>query len=218
MNIIQMNIAELRHPEKNVRNHSKKQIKEMMRSLDKFKQFRPIVVDENNTILCGNGLVMAMREKGETTVDVLKYENLSEKDKKKLMIADNQIASLGTDNFDVIEEFIKSLDGDLDVPGYDEEMIATLVMSDEELEREVMNYGTFPIEQIESVKSNEGFEQKPVAQTFQQTESSQAVNAYQNSAPQGFAPAQHEEPMETSYAETQRYVVCPHCGEKIYLE
>ena len=63
MNIIQMNIAELRHPEKNVRNHSKKQIKEMMRSLDKFKQFRPIVVDENNTILCGNGLVMAMRER-----------------------------------------------------------------------------------------------------------------------------------------------------------
>lgn len=212
MKTIKMNLADLRHPEKNVRNHSQKQIKEMKRSLEKFGQFRPIVVDETNTILCGNGLVTAMRDMGYTEADVLKYDHLSDKDKKKLMIADNQIASLGTDNFEVIEEFIKSLDGDIDVPGYDEEMLKTLIMDDEELEREVMNYGSFSDEQIESVKSKEGVEQKPVEQTYQQTESRQVVDAWQNNAP---VP---EEPMQTSTAETQRYVICPHCGEKIYLE
>lgn len=212
MKTIKMNIADLRHPEKNVRNHSQKQIREMKRSLEKFGQFRPIVVDETNTILCGNGLVTAMREMGYTEADVLKYDHLSEKDKKKLMIADNQIASLGTDNFAVIEEFIKSLDGDIDVPGYDEEMLKTLIMDDEELEREVMNYGSFSNDQIEAVKRNEGMEQKPIEQTYQ-TENRPAM-----SAPQGNTYMPPEEPMQTSHAETQRYVICPHCGEKIYLE
>lgn len=211
MKTVKMMIADLRHPEKNVRNHSQKQIKEMKRSLEKFGQFRPIVVDETHTILCGNGLVTAMREMGYTEADVLKYEHLSEKDKKKLMIADNQIASLGTDNFSVIEEFIKSLDGDIDVPGYDEEMLKTLIMDDEELEREVMNYGSFSSEQIEAVKSNEGMEQRPVEQTHQSTE-------YRQSAPQGNSYMPPEEQMQSSKAETQRYVICPCCGEKIYLE
>ena len=212
MKTIRMNIADLRHPEKNVRNHSQKQIKEMKRSLEKFGQFRPIVVDETNTILCGNGLVTAMREMGHTEADVLKYDHLSDKDKKKLMIADNQIASLGTDNFSVIEEFIKSLDGDLDVPGYDEEMLRTLVMDDEELQAEVMKYGNFSEEQIDAVKSNEGVEHKPVEQTYKQTEAREIVNEWQGRTP---VP---EEPMQTSTAETQRYVICPHCKEKIYLE
>lgn len=213
MKTIKMNISDLRHPEKNVRNHSQKQIKEMKRSLEKFGQFRPIVVDETNTILCGNGLVTAMREMGYTEADVLKYDHLSDKDKKKLMIADNQIASLGTDNFSVIEEFIKSLDGDIDVPGYDEEMLRTLIMDDDELEAEVMNYGTFSTEQIESVKSNEGVERKPVTQTYEQTEARKIVNGWQDGATND-----PEEEMGTSRAETQRYVICPHCGEKIYLE
>lgn len=208
MKTIKMEISELQHPKKNVRNHSQKQIKEMIRSLDMFGQFRPIVVDENNVILCGNGLVTAMREKGIAEADVLKYDNLTDKQKKKLMIADNQIASLGTDNFEVIEEFIKSLDGDIDVPGYDEEMLKTLVMDDEELEAEVMSYGKFSEDQIEAVKSNEGIEQKPVAPVNYQTENRADT----------FSPAPNEEPMNTSTAETQRYVICPHCGEKIYLE
>lgn len=212
MKTIKMKITELQHPEKNVRNHSQKQIKEMIRSLDMFGQFRPIVVDENNVILCGNGLVTAMRERGIEEADVLKYTNLTDKQKKKLMIADNQIASLGTDNFSVIEEFIKSLDGDIDVPGYDEDMLKTLIMDDDELEAEVMGYGKFSEDQIESVKSNEGVEQRPVQQTYQQTEARAIVNDWQNGAS---AP---EEPMNTSTAETQRYVICPHCNEKIYLE
>lgn len=213
MNTIKMNLSELRHPEKNVRNHSQKQIKEMIRSIKKFEQIRPVIVDENNVILCGNGLVMALREMGKTEADVLKYENLSANDKKKLMIADNQIASLGTDNFSVIEEFIKSLDGDLDVPGYDEEMIRTLVMDDEELEREVMNYGSFSKEQIDGVRSYEGAAQEPIKHTYQPpVGNDSAAGGYQ---PNPNIPEEH---MKTSTAETQRFVICPVCGEKIYIE
>lgn len=210
MKTLKMNLSELKFPERNVRKHPPKQINEMKRSIKMFGQFRPIVVDETNTILAGNGLVMAMQEMGYTEADVLKYENLTESQKKKLMIADNQVASMGVDDFDTIEQFIRELD-DLDVPGYDEKSLEVLIADSEEVTESVMNYGVFPQEEIQQVKKNEGIEQKPVEQTYEQTQSRSVVNSYDSRQ-------QNEEQMETSYAETQRYVICPHCGEKIYLE
>ena len=43
-------------PEKNVRIHTEQQLREFERSVRMFGQIRPIVVDENNVILAGNGL------------------------------------------------------------------------------------------------------------------------------------------------------------------
>lgn len=198
-----MRIDELQHPEKNVRKHSRKQIDEMKRSLDMFEQFRPIVVDETNTILCGNGLVMAMREMGTEEAEVIKYEGLNSNQKKKLMIADNQIASLGTDNMEVIEEFIKSLDGDLDVPGYDQDTLEMLVAESDEVTAQVMNYGVYTPDEIEGVRRNEDVQMQPVKQTYQEPIQRTGVT---------------EQDRTSTTPESEQWVICPHCGEKIYLE
>lgn len=202
-----MKIDELQHPEKNVRRHSRKQIDEMKRSLDMFEQFRPIVVDENNTILCGNGLVMAMREMGTEEAEVIKYEGLNSNQKKKLMIADNQIASLGTDNMEVIEEFIKSLEGDLDVPGYDKDTLEMLVAESDEVTERALSYGVYTPDEIESVKKYEEKPIEPVKQTFQEP--------IQRT---GFTEPIPAENRTTTTPEQEQWVICPHCGEKIYLE
>lgn len=202
-----MRIEELQHPEKNVRKHSKKQIEEMKRSLNMFGQFRPIVVDETNTILCGNGLITAMREMGVEEAEVIKYDNLTPNQKKKLMIADNQIASLGTDNMEVIEEFIKSLEGDLDVPGYDEATLEMLVAESEEVTKEVMSYGVYQPDEIESVKHYEDNPVQPVKQTYQPP-----IERVGSTEP---IPA---EDRTSATAEREQWVICPHCGEKIWLE
>lgn len=210
-----MKISELHHPDKNVRKHSRKQIDEMKRSIEKFGQFRAIVVDEQNIIRCGNGLVMALREMGEEECDVIKYENLTESDKKKLMIADNQIASLGTDDMEVIEEFIKSLD-DFDVPGYDAETIEMLVAEGEAVTEEVMKYGVYTPEEVESVRKYEDMPIKPVTQTYQEPVQRTGMTEpnYDNVR---VTPAQ-DMPRETIPMEREQYVICPHCGEKIWLE
>jgi len=202
-----MRVDELVHPEKNVRKHSRKQIEEMKRSLDMFQQFKHVVVDENNIILCGNGIVTAMREMGREEAEVIKYEGLTEKQKKKLMIADNQISSLGTDDMEVIEEFIKSLGDDLDVPGYDEETLEMLVAESEEVTKEVMNYGVYTPDEIESVKRYEDSEVTPVRQTFQPP-----IERVGSTAP---IPAEERTSATT---EREQWVICPHCGEKIWLE
>ena len=149
MKIQIMNISELQHPEKNVRKHPEKQLKELQRSIKMFGQIRPVIVDENNIILAGNGLTQALREMGETQVKVLKMSNLSEKDKIKLMLADNRTYSLGFDDHDNIFELLSQLDGDFDVPGYDEELLEELLAEDEEVEENLQNYGVLNKEEIQ---------------------------------------------------------------------
>lgn len=126
MKVIKKRLDDLKHPEKNVRIHSEQQIRELKRSLEKFGQTRALVVDENNVILIGNGLYEAMVSLGYQEASVYVKTELSENDKKKLMIADNKTYALGIDNLDTLNEFLEELQGDLDIPGYDEDDRRTL--------------------------------------------------------------------------------------------
>ena len=118
MEIVTRNLSELKHVEGNTRLHSAKQIKEYIRSIEMFGQLRPMVIDENNVVLAGNGLLAAMRKMGTTQGACHVVKGLNANEKKKLMIADNRIAELGEENQFAFEEIIRELSGDVDIPGY----------------------------------------------------------------------------------------------------
>lgn len=142
MKIVKKKLSELKPPERNVRIHSEKQTKEFVRSLESFGQIRPIVIDEDNTILAGNGLYAALVAKGDTSADCYIVTGLSENEKKKLMLADNKIYSLGVDDMDVFEQFLKELGDDIDIPGYDEELLKTITADMEDVDEMLSGYGT----------------------------------------------------------------------------
>lgn len=208
MQIVKMKLSELKSPDKNVRYHNEKQIKEFGRSLEKFGQIRPVVVDEDHVIRCGNGLVEAMRSLGYETAEVYVMANLSENDKKKLMIADNRIYGLGVDNLETINQFFEELKGDLDIPGYDEEILNTIVSEAEEITEKLSEFGTLDDEEIEEMKAG----------AAKSTAAPQPVDSS--------APTSQDEQPETEATEqtaemadntNQSYVICPKCGEKIWL-
>ena len=62
MEIVTKSLEELKSPEKNVRLHGDRQIKEYMRSVEMFGQVRPLIIDENNVVLCGNGLFQTLQQ------------------------------------------------------------------------------------------------------------------------------------------------------------
>ena len=84
MIIEKIRLSELKLPEKNIRIHGDRQIQEFVRSVEMFGQIRPIVIDENNVILCGNGLYSALSAMGKTEAEVYRYTNLTESQKKKM--------------------------------------------------------------------------------------------------------------------------------------
>lgn len=209
MEIITMKLVDLVKPEKNVRIHTEQQLKEFQRSVKMFGQIRPIVVDENNVILAGNGLYETLIAMGKETADVYKYDNLTENQKKKLMIADNKIFSLGIENLDTLNSFLEDLQGDLDIPGFDEDILKQMVSEAEDVTEKLSEYGTLDDEEIQSIK--ESGERKE--QQIQKAEAEQATPA-----PQPIAQPQQEMPENSEdTTEVKKFVICPKCGEKIWL-
>lgn len=217
MKVIKKRLDDLKHPEKNVRIHSEQQIRELKRSLEKFGQTRALVVDENNVILIGNGLYEAMVSLGYQEASVYVKTELSENDKKKLMIADNKTYALGIDNLDTLNEFLEELQGDLDIPGYDEEILQQMVADADEVTEKISEYGALDESEIQKIKeANEKREQKAAAAEISDNNSensSENLNTSDNQSSE----RQNTTETEPEITETRKFVICPNCGEKIWL-
>jgi hypothetical protein len=150
----EVSIAALKTPEKNTRIHPEKQIQEMRRSLQKWGQYKNIVVDENNLVLAGNGLVEAMRAEGMKKAWALILYDLTENEKKKLMMADNKTAGLGVDNLNNIEELIGELAGDFDIPGFDDDVLKSISAASEEISQALDDYGKATEENLSEIDAH----------------------------------------------------------------
>ncbi len=210
MEIITMKLTDLVKPEKNVRIHTEQQLAEFQRSVKMFGQIRPIVIDEKNVILAGNGLYDTLIAMGKETADVYRYDNLTENQKKKLMVADNKIFSLGIDNLDTLNSFLEDLQGDLDIPGFDEEILKQMVSEAEDITDKLSEYGTLDEEEIQAIKENAERKEQQI----------QKMESEQESVPQETVLTQPDSVTndnEEKTAEESQYVICPKCGEKIWL-
>lgn len=208
MKVIKMQLSELVRPEKNVRIHAEQQLKEFERSIEMFGQIRPIVVDENNVILAGNGLYETLMRMGYKEADVYKYTNLTENQKKKLMIADNKIFNLGIDNIETLNSFLDDLKDDLDIPGYDSDILKQMVSDADEITEKISEYGILDKEEIEDIKEkNQKIEEREM-------KTQQNNDENQDNIPE--SDVVHKEYNEET-ADIKKFVICPNCGEKIWL-
>ena len=205
-----MKLADLVKPEKNVRIHTEQQLKEYQRSVKMFGQIRPIVVDENNTILAGNGLYDTLIAMGKETADVYQYDNLTENQKKKLMIADNKIFSLGIENLETLNSFLEDLRGDLDVPGFDEELLKQMVSEAEDITDKLSEYGTLNEDEIQNIKKVAEKREQQIQKIERKEEPEEAQILSENTSQE--LAADNED-----ITNIKKFVICPNCGEKIWL-
>lgn len=211
MKQLTMKLKDLVRPERNIRIHTEKQLAEFERSVRMFGQIRPIVVDENNIILAGNGLYETLLRMNREEALVYKYEDLTEAQKKKLMIADNKIFSLGIENLDTLNEFLEELEGDLDIPGFDEDILRQMVADADEITEKISEYGTLDEEEVRKIKeANEKREQAEATYNGADQETDLPLQAPERQS--GGDAGVGQDP-----AETGRFVICPKCGERIWL-
>lgn len=202
MKIVKKPLSELRPPERNVRMHTEKQLKEFRRSVEMFGQIRPLVVDEGGVILAGNGLYEALRSMGRTEADCYVVTGLSEAKKKKLMLADNRVFDLGVDDLETLDAFILELKDDLDIPGFEEDLLQAMVMEVDAAGDALREYGVIEPEKAEAIKeTRERYEAQENAAAQTATEVTPATDG---------EPAAPGEP-------AGRYILCPKCGERIWL-
>ena len=210
MKVIKKNLAELHKTKVNIRRHSDRQIAEYIRSLKMFGQIRPLVVTEDGEILVGNGMFDALTAMGAETCDVFVVEGLNTAQRKKLMLADNKVYELGFTDVDVLDDIIQELNGDFDVPGYDPDLLDMLAKNPVEAGEEVTGYGTvYPTVSSEKKDSQEvsfGEATGPVYAPPVKSEDGAYV-----------APTSPSVSAPEASTEERPFVICPKCGEKIWL-
>ena len=207
MKVTVKSLSELKPMEKNVRRHSQKQITEYVRSIKMFGQIKPLVVDEEGLILIGNGLFEALKTMGADKADCYVMTGMSEKEKKKLMLADNRVYDLGMTDMDAFDEIIKSLEGDIDVPGWDADLLETLNSTISEVNEMVENYGSYDPEDISHInaRQNSG------------SDDSDSSITPMNDQGQG-NPSPGIRTQETANNRNLEHtIICPKCGEAIQI-
>jgi hypothetical protein len=115
-------IERLRPYERNPRTHSDAQVDQIAASMVEFGWTNPILVDENAGILAGHGRLLAARKLGLAEVPVIRFEHLSEAQKRAYVLADNQIALQAGWSEELLAEelaWLRDERFDLDLIGFD---------------------------------------------------------------------------------------------------
>jgi ParB-like chromosome segregation protein Spo0J len=112
----------LRPYERNPRTHSEAQVDQIAASMVEFGWTNPVLVDEQGGILAGHGRLLAARKLGLAEVPVIRFEHLSEAQKRAYLIADNQLTlNSGWDDDLLSAElaWLRDERFDLDLIGFD---------------------------------------------------------------------------------------------------
>lgn len=208
MNIKTVKLNKLTEAEVNARRHSETQIEAFKKSVEQFGQIRPIVVDEDYEIIAGHGLKIAMEALGLTEGKVLIMTGISEVDKRKLMLADNKIYELGSADNDGIMQLMNEIkfdfNGDLDIPGYDADILdSVLVGSLDDIDEVITEYGKVDEERVEKI--SEIIERKNEEELL-----SKPQEMVLNESVVKVQPA-------TKTESARPYAICPNCGEHVWL-
>ena len=92
MKIEVTSVHELRPYPNNARTHSKKQIRQIANSIQKFGFCNPVLIDDAKQIIAGHGRVEAAKLLGIDAVPTCRLSHLSEADKRAYILADNKLA------------------------------------------------------------------------------------------------------------------------------
>ena len=93
MNTEYTHVRELQAYPHNARTHSKKQIRQIAKSIERFGFNNPVLIDDQKQIIAGHGRVEAAKLLGLHAVPTIRLSHLSEADKRAYILADNQLAA-----------------------------------------------------------------------------------------------------------------------------
>ena len=115
-------VADLKPYARNARTHSKKQVKQIARSIERFGFVNPILVDEEGAIIAGHGRCAAAKLLGMEAVPTVRLSHLSADERRAYVLADNQLAAKAGWDRDLLAKEVQTLidvEFDLDLAGFD---------------------------------------------------------------------------------------------------
>jgi DNA modification methylase len=121
MAIEAMAVARLRPFAKNARVHSKKQIRQIADSIQRFGFTNPVLISDDDEIIAGHGRVQAAKLLGMESVPTLRLSHLNAAQRRAYVLADNKLAlNAGWDREVLAIELqaLADLEFDVEVTGF----------------------------------------------------------------------------------------------------
>jgi len=115
-------VHELQPYKNNARTHSKRQIRQIARSIEKFGFCNPVLIDDARQIIAGHGRVEAAKQLGIDSVPTCRLSHLSEADKRAYVLADNKLAQKAGWNKELLAielQGLIELDVEIELTGFD---------------------------------------------------------------------------------------------------
>lgn len=120
MKIVRRKVSELKPYENNAKIHTPEQIGQIVESIRLFGFNDPIAIDENDMIIEGHGRLLALQAMGETEVDCIPLEGLTEEQKRAYIHVHNQLTMNTGFDLDILEQELRSIEGiDMGFFGFD---------------------------------------------------------------------------------------------------
>jgi ParB-like chromosome segregation protein Spo0J len=131
--IEQVRLSDIKKDPRNSRTHSDHQILQIANSIREFGFLIPILLDNDNQLIAGEGRVEGAHLLKMETVPAIRAEHLSDRQRRAFALADNKIAMNAGWNFEILSEELSelaALDFDLNITGFDEQEIDSLLKDD----------------------------------------------------------------------------------------
>ncbi len=102
---IETKILKLSEIKPNPKNPKKHDDELLYQSMKEFEYTSPMIVDEKNMLLVGEGRLGAMKRAGYTSAEVVVKRGLTEKQKERYMLLDNKLTERGGWDAELLKEF-----------------------------------------------------------------------------------------------------------------
>lgn len=159
--VVYRTIDELKVDPKNPRDHSPKQVKQLVRSIETFGFTSPVLIDRNLKVIAGHGRILAAKKTNLLEIPTICLDHLSPHQATAYMIADNRLTEIATWNDELLAEHLQflsslELDFDLDVIGFDIGEIDLRIGNGSSISDEVMDQSEADVDLQETAVTRMG--------------------------------------------------------------
>lgn len=139
--VVERPIHELTPHDKNPRTHSKRQIKQIAKSIKRFGFVNPVLLDKDGNILAGHGRIEAAKSLGLASVPALDIGAMSDAERRAYIVADNRLAELAGWDSELLglelEAILKAMsDFDIGAIGFDDGELDALLSAGDDASEE----------------------------------------------------------------------------------